>query len=82
MATEAVGNGSVKSGKGKGKGKGEEEEVEGGQYKATVCLPQTTFGMRANASVREPEIQKLWDEMNIQQRLREAAEKEVGTRAS
>ena len=68
------GNGSAR---GRGKGKGKEEEEEGGQYKASVCLPQTTFGMRANASVREPEIQKLWEELQVQQRLREAST-EVG----
>ncbi|KAE9455246.1 hypothetical protein C3L33_12887, partial [Rhododendron williamsianum] len=33
-----------------------------GRYKHTVDLPKTAFGMRANSAVREPEIQKLWDE--------------------
>lgn len=36
-----------------------------GKYKHTVDLPQTTFGMRANATIREPEIQKLWDENQV-----------------
>ncbi|KAK6930167.1 Methionyl/Valyl/Leucyl/Isoleucyl-tRNA synthetase, anticodon-binding [Dillenia turbinata] len=35
---------------------------EDGKYKQTVDLPKTTFGMRANSTVREPEIQKLWDD--------------------
>ncbi|KAK7285391.1 hypothetical protein RJT34_20161 [Clitoria ternatea] len=35
---------------------------EDGKYKHTIDLPKTTFGMRANSSVREPEIQKLWEE--------------------
>ncbi|CAI9118806.1 OLC1v1020422C2 [Oldenlandia corymbosa var. corymbosa] len=38
---------------------------EDGKYKHTVDLPKTTFGMRANAVVREPEIQKLWDENQV-----------------
>ncbi|KAK7293833.1 hypothetical protein RJT34_16708 [Clitoria ternatea] len=35
------------------------------KYKHTVDLPKTTFGMRANSSVREPEIQKLWEENQV-----------------
>ncbi|OVA14857.1 Aminoacyl-tRNA synthetase [Macleaya cordata] len=38
---------------------------EDGKYKHTVDLPKTTFGMRANSVVREPEIQKLWDENQV-----------------
>lgn len=34
-------------------------------YKDTVKLPQTRFDMRANASKREPEIQKFWEERHI-----------------
>ncbi|CAI5478796.1 unnamed protein product [Closterium sp. Yama58-4] len=58
----------------RGKKKGTEEggaEQEGGKYKGTVCLPQTSFGMRANASVREPEIQKLWGELDVVGKLLE-----------
>ncbi|CAI5466670.1 unnamed protein product [Closterium sp. Yama58-4] len=58
----------------RGKKKGAEEggaEQEGGKYKGTVCLPQTSFGMRANASVREPEIQKLWGELDVAGKLLE-----------
>lgn len=40
-----------------------------GQYKDTVDLPQTSFGMKANAVQREPEIQKLWEEKQILQKL-------------
>lgn len=40
----------------------EEEKVE---YKNTLNLPQTTLAMRANAAVRELEIQKFWEENNI-----------------
>ena len=35
------------------------------EYKNTLNLPQTTLAMRANATVREPEIQKFWEENNI-----------------
>jgi len=38
---------------------------EDGKYKHTVDLPKTTFGMRANSSVREPEIQKIWEENQV-----------------
>ncbi|GJP68933.1 hypothetical protein CLOP_g25571 [Closterium sp. NIES-67] len=58
----------------RGKRKGGEEggaEQEGGKYKGTVCLPQTSFGMRANASTREPEIQKLWEELDVAKTLLE-----------
>ena len=34
-------------------------------YKDTLNLPQTTLAMRANAAVRELEIQKFWEENNI-----------------
>lgn len=48
----------------------EKEKVE---YKDTLNLPQTTLAMRANATVRETEIQKIWQEgdvysKNLQQR--------------
>lgn len=35
------------------------------EYKNTLNLPQTTLAMRANATVRELEIQKFWAENNI-----------------
>ncbi|KAK7289940.1 hypothetical protein RIF29_03995 [Crotalaria pallida] len=38
---------------------------EDGKYKHTIDLPQTTFSMRANSSVREPEIQKIWEESQV-----------------
>ncbi|KAG5555048.1 hypothetical protein RHGRI_012551 [Rhododendron griersonianum] len=40
-----------------------------GRYKHTVDLPKTAFGMRANSAVREPEIQKLWDENQVFKRV-------------
>ncbi|XP_077240714.1 tRNA synthetase class I (I, L, M and V) family protein isoform X2 [Tasmannia lanceolata] len=42
---------------------------EDGKYKHTVDLPKTTFGMRANSVVREPEIQKLWDDNQVLKRV-------------
>ena len=39
-----------------------EEKVE---YKKTLNLPETTLAMRANATVRELEIQKFWEENDI-----------------
>jgi len=52
---------------------------DGGQYKDTVDLPQTSFGMKANAVQREPEIQKLWEEKQILQKL---MDKNTGVRLS
>ena len=39
------------------------------EYKNTLNLPQTTLAMRANATVRELEIQKFWEENNIYEKL-------------
>lgn len=39
------------------------------EYKNTLNLPQTTLAMRANATVRELEIQKFWDENNIYEKM-------------
>jgi isoleucyl-tRNA synthetase len=38
-------------------------------YKDTLNLLQTAFGMRANAKVREPELQALWAELDLYGRL-------------
>ncbi|MBD1922287.1 isoleucine--tRNA ligase [Microcoleus sp. FACHB-831] len=43
--------------------------TESGNYKNTVNLPKTQFDMRANALKREPEIQQLWAEQQIYERL-------------
>lgn len=42
-------------------------------YKATLNLPHTGFPMKANLANREPKMQKRWDDMNLYQRMREAA---------
>lgn len=49
----------------KGKGKAKEESV----YSKTVNLPQTGFDMRANSVVREPQLQKFWEENKIYEKL-------------
>ncbi len=41
------------------------------QFKDTLNLPSTTLAMRANATVREVEIQKFWEENNIYQKMLE-----------
>ena len=38
-------------------------------YKATLNLLKTSFEMRANASHREPELQKFWKEKGIDLQL-------------
>lgn len=44
----------------------------GGVYSPTVRLPTTTFSLRANAVVREPEIQKFWSEAAVYEKLLES----------
>jgi len=46
------------------KGKAEESK-----YGGTVNLPQTDFQQRANAPKREPEIQQMWNDMKIYEKL-------------
>lgn len=48
------------------------EKVE---YKKTLNLPQTTLSMRANATMREPQIQKFWEENNIYEKMIEQRDK-------
>lgn len=47
------------------------KEKEGGQYKDTVDLPQTSFSLRANSVAREPEIQKLWEQNKVLEKVSE-----------
>ena len=46
-----------------------DSSAELNQYKDTVNLPQTDFSMRANAIIKEPEIQKFWQEQEIYEDL-------------
>ena len=41
------------------------KSLEQSEYKDTVNLPQTDFSMRANAVIKEPEIQRFWQEQDI-----------------
>lgn len=45
------------------------------EYKDTLNLPQTTLAMRANAAVRELDIQKFWEENNIYEKNIEQRDK-------
>lgn len=40
-----------------------------GVYSKTVNLPQTKFDMRANSVVREPQLQKFWEESKVYEKL-------------
>lgn len=42
---------------------------EDGMYKNTLDLPKTKFDIRANAVMREPEIQKRWEENRVYERV-------------
>ena len=43
-------------------------------YRDTVSLPRTDFGMKANLPKREPEWLERWDRLDLYDRLREAAD--------
>jgi isoleucyl-tRNA synthetase len=45
------------------------EPAAGVSYKDTLNLLQTPFAMRANARVREPELQALWNELGLYEQL-------------
>ena len=56
----------------KAKVKKDDSEEEGGKYSKTVNLPLTKFDQRANSVVREPEIQKFWDDEKIYEKIYES----------
>jgi len=41
-------------------------------YRDTLCLPRTSFSMKANLVQREPQLRKEWAKKNIYARIREA----------
>ena len=45
------------------------------EFKDTLNLPSTTLAMRANATVRELEIQKFWEENKIYEKITESKDK-------
>ena len=50
-------------------------ETEKKEYKDTLNLPKTTLEMRANATKKEPETQKFWEEHNIYHKMTENKDK-------
>lgn len=46
------------------------------KFKDTIALPETTFPMRGNGPVREPEFQASWEEKEIYKQSLELREKE------
>ena len=47
-----------------------EKETKG--YRDTLCLPKTSFSMKANLVRREPQLRKEWAKKNIYAKIREA----------
>jgi isoleucyl-tRNA synthetase len=58
-----------------GNGKSDAEPKEKNPYASTILLPDTPFSQRANAAVREPELQAYWKETKLYDKLSQAAEK-------
>ena len=44
-------------------------------YKDSINLPKTTLEMRANATKKEPETQKFWEEINIYEKMNASKDK-------
>ncbi|KAL3685804.1 hypothetical protein R1sor_003826 [Riccia sorocarpa] len=57
----------------------EGDSQEDSPYKDTVDLPRTKFSMKANSVTREPEIQKLWEQKQVLQKLQETNTGEIYT---
>jgi isoleucyl-tRNA synthetase len=53
--------------------KGNSEGQPKNAYASTILLPDTPFSQRANAKVREPEIQKFWNDIQLYQQLSQSA---------
>lgn len=49
--------------------------ADGEKIKESLNLPQTSFSMKAKLSQKEPEIIKMWEEMNLYQRIQNKREK-------
>lgn len=56
-----------------GKGDGKKPQ---NPFASTIILPETGFSQRANAVVREPEIQEFWKDYGLYNKLSESAPKE------
>jgi isoleucyl-tRNA synthetase len=57
----------------KGKGGGEKAKKPKNPFASTIILPETGFSPRANAIIREPEIQKFWKDYDLYQKLSDSA---------
>jgi isoleucyl-tRNA synthetase len=57
-----------------GKKGGDTEGKEKNPYASTILLPDTPFSQRANAAVREPELQAYWKETKLYDTLSQTAE--------
>lgn len=53
----------------KAKGKKDDEKKAPNPFASTIILPETGFSQRANAVIREPEIQKFWKEYDLYNKL-------------
>ncbi|KAL6754613.1 tRNA synthetases class I-domain-containing protein [Haematococcus lacustris] len=59
----------------KGGKRGKAKSDEGGEqgapspYSSTISLPVTPFSLRANSVVREPQIQALWEQQQVYEKL-------------
>lgn len=54
-------------------GKGGGDNKPKNPFAATIILPETGFSQRANAIVREPEIQQFWKDSGLYNKLSESA---------
>jgi len=71
LQAQKEGKGKQGGGGNKGKtGKKKEKNV----YAPTILLPETPFSQRANAVVREPELQQYWKDSNLYNKLSSVAE--------
>ena len=41
--------------------------------KENINLPKTSFSMKANLPNKEPEILKIWEQLNLYKKLRESS---------
>jgi isoleucyl-tRNA synthetase len=41
--------------------------------KEDINLPKTSFSMKANLPMKEPEIIKIWDKLELYKKLRESS---------
>ncbi|MEE8378270.1 MAG: class I tRNA ligase family protein, partial [Candidatus Aminicenantaceae bacterium] len=44
---------------------------EADKIKDTLSLPKTSFSMKAKLALKEPEILKHWDQINLYQKIQE-----------